>query len=218
MTAIPDSGSVFTTWSGSSTKTFSEIDITLDGPKTVTATFEEQIFDFLDEDNVFIGAGRWKIRRPNNGNRDSGKSLVCELSESIYRPDGTFTVLLNDKTINGTYEVKDIGNLIYNIILMVNETNWGRVEDLVITKNYTSFKLISNGCDNNFVGDRDKDYDPKKDPYVCKIESSLSSGPQSQTVTQTQAIADVEYEFTTDCNEPLTASAFNLPPGGYNDI
>ena len=213
LTAIPDSGSVFTTWSGSSTKTFSEIDITLDGPKTVTATFEEQIFDFLDEDNVFIGAGRWKIRRPNTGNRDSGKSLVCELSESIYRPDGTFTVLLNDKTINGTYEVKDIGNLIYNIILMVNETNWGRVEDLVITKNYTSFKLISNGCDNNFVGDRDKDYDPKKDPYVCKIESSLSSGPQSQTVTQTQAIADVEYEFTTDCNEPLTASAFNLPPG-----
>ena len=213
LTAIPDSGSVFTTWSGSSTKTFSEIDITLDGPKTVTATFEEQIFDFLDEDNVFIGAGRWKIRRPNTGNRDSGKSLVCELSESIYRPDGTFTVLLNDKTINGTYEVKDIGNLIYNIILMVNETNWGRVEDLVITKNYTSFKLISNGCDNNFVGDRDKDYDPKKDPYVCKIESSLSSGPQSQTVTQTQAIADVEYEFITDCNEPLTASALNLPPG-----
>ena len=53
----------------------------------------------------------------------------------------------------------------------------------------------------------------KKDPYVCKIESALSSGPQSQTVTQTQAIADVEYEFTTDCNEPLTASAFNLPPG-----
>ena len=33
LTAIPDSGSVFTTWSGSSTKTFSEIDITLDGPK-----------------------------------------------------------------------------------------------------------------------------------------------------------------------------------------
>jgi len=213
LTAIPDSGSVFTTWSGSSTDTFSEIDITLDGPKTVTATFEEQIFDLVNDDNVFIGTGRWKIRRPSTGNRDSGKLLVCEMYESIYRPDGTFSVLLNNQTINGTYEVKDLGNLIYNIILMVNETKWGTVEDLVITKNYTSFKLVSSGCNDKFIGFKDKTYDPNKDPYVCKIESSLSSGPQTQTVTKTQAIADVEYEFITDCNEPLTASALNLPPG-----
>jgi len=213
LTAIPDSGSVFTTWSGSTTETFSEIDITLDGTKNVTATFEEKIFNLVNEDNVFIGTGRWKIRRPKTGDKGSGKLLVCEMYESIYRPDGTFSVLLNNQTINGTYEVKNLGNLIFNIILMVNETKWGTVEDLVVTKNYTSFKLVSSGCNDKFKGFKDKTYDPNKDPYVCKIESSILNGPQTQTVSKTQAIQEVEYEFTTDCTEPLTASALNLPPG-----
>ena len=53
-----------TTWSGSTSETSSEIDITLDGTKSVTATFEEQIFNLVNQDNVFIGTGRWKIRKP----------------------------------------------------------------------------------------------------------------------------------------------------------
>ena len=65
--ATPESGSIFYNWSGSSTETFSEIDITIDGSKSVTATFEEQIFQLVDENNVFIGTGRWKIRKPNTG-------------------------------------------------------------------------------------------------------------------------------------------------------
>ena len=45
LNANPNSGSLFTTWSGSTSETSSEIDITLDGTKSVTATFEEQIFN-----------------------------------------------------------------------------------------------------------------------------------------------------------------------------
>ena len=43
----------------------------------------------MDENNVFIGTGRWKIRKPNTGDRVQVKSLP-EIQEVIYRPDGSF--------------------------------------------------------------------------------------------------------------------------------
>ena len=42
LTAVPDSGWVFSDWSGDVTGTTSEIDVTMNGNKTVTATFIEQ--------------------------------------------------------------------------------------------------------------------------------------------------------------------------------
>ena len=47
-------------------ETSSEIDITLDGSKSVTATFEEQIFNLVNQDNVFIGTGRWENKKTKN--------------------------------------------------------------------------------------------------------------------------------------------------------
>ena len=43
LTATPSSGSIFNSWSGSSTETTNQIDVTIDGTKSVTATFEETI-------------------------------------------------------------------------------------------------------------------------------------------------------------------------------
>ena len=42
----------------------------------------------------------------------------------------------------------------------------------------------------------------------------LCSGPQTQIVTQTAAISDVTFQFTTNnCTGTLSAVAINLPPG-----
>ena len=43
LTARPENGWVFNSWSGSSTETINEIDVAIDGTKSVTATFKQQI-------------------------------------------------------------------------------------------------------------------------------------------------------------------------------
>ena len=46
----------------------------------------------------------------------------------------------------------------------------------------------------------------------CSISSSLINGQASQTVTAGEAIANIGYDITTDC-QSLSANAYNLPPG-----
>ena len=73
LTATPDTGWIFNSWSGSSTQTTNEIDVAIDGTKSVTATFEEQISNVL-QDGVFLGVGKWKIRKNNPTGEESGKN------------------------------------------------------------------------------------------------------------------------------------------------
>ncbi|MDA7694686.1 BspA family leucine-rich repeat surface protein [Flavobacteriaceae bacterium] len=47
----------------------------------------------------------------------------------------------------------------------------------------------------------------------CEITGSLTSGPQTQTVTATSAITNVVYTFSTTCTDTLTANATGLPTG-----
>ena len=61
--ATPSGGSIFNSWSGSSTETTNQIDITIDGTKSVTATFEETISQVLASNDTFLGVGKWKIRK-----------------------------------------------------------------------------------------------------------------------------------------------------------
>ena len=37
----------------------------------------------------------------------------------------------------------------------------GKIQDLVVTNNYIQFKIVSNDCNGDFKGDKDKDYNPK---------------------------------------------------------
>ena len=213
LNANPNSGSLFTTWSGSTSETSNEIDITLDGSKSVTATFEEQIFDLVNEENVFIGTGRWKIRKPNTGDRGSGKINHCEITELIFRKDGTFTIVFSDLTVAGIYRVSQSQTSSFSIDLSVGRNNYGKIDKLTLTDNYISFSIVSTDCDKSVQADKDKDYDESKDPLACKIEGNLLSGPQSQVVSQTQSIAEVKYEFTTNCPQLINSSVSNLPPG-----
>ena len=65
---------LFIDWSGASTATTNQIDLTIDSSKSVTATFEERISQVLNPDNIFNGVGKWKIRRPPSSN----KSQNCQ--------------------------------------------------------------------------------------------------------------------------------------------
>jgi uncharacterized repeat protein (TIGR02543 family) len=47
----------------------------------------------------------------------------------------------------------------------------------------------------------------------CEITGSLTSGPQTQTVTATSAITNIVYTFSTTCTDTLTANAIGLPTG-----
>jgi uncharacterized repeat protein (TIGR02543 family) len=213
LNANPNSGSLFTTWSGSTTETSSEIDITIDGTKSVTATFEEQIFNLVNQDNVFIGTGRWKIRKPKTGDRESGKLNHCEITELIFRKDGTFTIVFTDLTVAGIYRVSQSQTSSFSIDLSVARNNYGKIDNLTLTNNYISFSIVSSDCDKSVQADKDKDYDESKDPLACKIEGNLLSGPQTQVVSATQSIAEVKYEFSTNCPQFINSSVSNLPPG-----
>ena len=50
---------------------------------------------------------------------------------------------------------------------------------------------------------------------ACTISGTLASGPQTQTVTQTNAISNVTWQFTqNNCGtDPSSANASGLPPG-----
>ena len=76
-------------------------------------------------------------------------------------------VVIDDQVINGTYEVKEIDTLLYNIFLMVGDTNWGIKFNNHI-KLY-KFKLVSADCNKVIDGDKDKDYSLNNDPNRPKI-------------------------------------------------
>ena len=50
-------------------------------------------------------------------------------------------------------------------------------------------------------------------PIACTISGTLTSGPQTQTVTATSAITNVVFTFSTTCTDTLTANATGLPSG-----
>ena len=164
--ATPIEGYVFIGWTGASTSTFSEIEITMDSNKSLTPVFEQQIPELVNEDNVFIGTGRWKIRRPKEGVKGSGKSVQCDIIDIIFRSDGSFTINTNNSTITGVYSVDNNTT----VSLKQNRTALGIITNIVITNTYMSFTItLDNNCDGNLDGDKDDNYDPNDDPNAPKI-------------------------------------------------
>ena len=67
VSASANDGYIFIGWTGSSTSTFSEVEITMNSGKYLTAVFEKLLFNLVDENNIFIGVGKWKIIRETKG-------------------------------------------------------------------------------------------------------------------------------------------------------
>jgi len=163
--ATPSSGSIFNSWSGSSTETTNQIDVTIDGTKSVTATFEETISQVLAANDTFLGVGKWKIRKRTSGT-DTSKFTDCELSEIIFRTDGTFTIVTGTITATGQFNLDSNTT----ISLTQEESTFGTITNLVLTNGYISFSIsLNSGCSEDADGDRDDTYDEATDPNSSKI-------------------------------------------------
>ena len=181
LNATPSSGSIFNSWSGSSTETTSQIDVTIDGTKSVTATFEEQISNVL-QDGVFAGVGKWKIR---NGSSVSDKSASCGLSEIIFRTDGSFTIVTGTTTVTGQFNIDSNTT----ISLTQSQSLFGTITNLVLTNGFISFYIeLSSGCTEDANGDKDKTADTTA-PVITLIGSTIIQLSVGDTFTDPGATA-----------------------------
>ena len=162
VSAFANDGYVFIGWTGSSTSTFSEVEITMNSGKYLTAVFEKQLFNLVDENNIFIGVGKWRIRRPKGGGKEnSGKFADCEVYEMIFRSNSSFTFARGDSKVTGQYNLDSGGN----INLTKSGSSYGIMRDVVLTENYISFSSeFNDSCNLDLDADRVKDYDPFSDP------------------------------------------------------
>lgn len=162
VSAFANDGYVFVGWTGSSTSTFSEVEIMMSSSKYLTAVFEKQLFNLVDENNIFIGVGKWKIRRPKGGNREnSGKFVECEIYEIIFRSNSSFTFTKGESKVTGQYSLDSKGN----INLVKSDIPYGIMRDVILTENYISFSSeFNDSCNLDLDADRVKDYDPLLDP------------------------------------------------------
>ena len=169
--ATPSSGSIFNSWSGSSTETTNQIDVTIDGTKSVTATFEETISQVLSDNNEFLGVGKWKIRKKTGGT-DTSKFTDCELSEIIFRTDGTFTIATGTTTVTGQFNVDSNTT----ISLTQSQSPFGTITNLVLTNGFISFSIeLNSGCTEDAEGDRDDTYDEATDTSLPPVISLVGS-------------------------------------------
>ncbi|MDA9985253.1 DUF5011 domain-containing protein, partial [Flavobacteriaceae bacterium] len=204
LTATPESGWVFNSWSGSSTATTNEIDVAIDGTKSVTATFEEQISNVL-QNGVFLGVGRWKIRKKNPTRDTSGKNNECSVSEIIFRTDGSFTIVTGTTTVTGQFNIDS--NTI--ISLTQSQSPFGTITNLVLTNGFISFSIeLSSGCTEDADGDKDETYDEATDtslpPVISLIGSSTINLTVGETFTDPGAIA--EDSIDGDLTSSITSS------------
>ena len=229
LTATPEAGWLFYRWEGlargfiDAATGQEEVSVDFDNPIEVevnssinaTGTFEQII---TEDDNPTSGVGKWKIRKKSVSSKSDKSLLVdCDITEIIFRTDATFSIFTSTATISGQY-VFDSNT---SISLSQSNSPFGTITNIVISNSFISFSIdINNGCNDDLDGDKDDDYIESEDPITgtvasatCTITSSLDSGSETQTVTQTSSIQDIVYSFTTTCTETLSASADNLPPG-----
>ena len=159
LSALPEEGWVFNRWSGASTNTLQSINLVMDAAKTITATFEQQIVELINND-LFTGVGRWVIRKPRPNN---DKSTECAINEIIFRSNGTFTIISSSATSTGEFNVGS--NTTINLTL--GSSPFGQITNIVLADSYLSFSInLNNGCTSDVAADKDYEYDEETDPTI----------------------------------------------------
>ncbi len=212
LTATPEAGWLFYRWEGlargfiDAATGQEEVSVDFDNPIEVevnssinaTGTFEQII---TEDDNPTSGVGKWKIRKKSVSSKSDKSLLVdCDITEIIFRTDATFSIFTSTATISGQY-VFDSNT---SISLSQSNSPFGTITNIVISNSFISFSIdINNGCNDDLDGDKDDDYIESEDPITgtvasatCTITSSLDSGSETQTVTQTSSIQDIVYSFS----------------------
>ena len=184
LNAAPQTGWIFNSWSGSSTETTNQIDITIDGTKIVTATFEEQITQVTTA-GVFTGIGKWEFRNSSQ-NSSSNKSAACQISSIIFRTNGSFTIgVLSTGTsvgsnVTGQYSVDSDTAISLTIAETTFSTGtsssttkqipFGSISNLVLTNSLINFSIqLNSGCSGDLEAEKDEYYEEEKDTYLPPV-------------------------------------------------
>ena len=226
LNATPQTGWVFKSWSGSSTSTSNPVNITIDGTKTVTATFEEQITQVTTA-GIFAGIGKWEFRDLSQSS-SSDKSVTCEISSIIFRTNGSFTIgflsttISAGSTVTGQYSVDSDTTISLTIAetafstgtssittgtssSSTNQIPFGSISNLVLTKSLMNFSIqLNSGCSGDLEADKDGFYEEEKDTYLPPVITL--TGAASITISVGASFTDPGATASDNIDGNLTSS------------
>ena len=188
LTPIPIADeTIFLKWAGDLTGDDSPVEITVDQPKTVTATFEFAVYNGV--------VGKWKVKKEK-----TGTSKNFEIDYIIFNSDFTYEVgLVDDADSNDTALVSGTFDIIsnekiefYQVIGEVVARGGANNIKLDLVENKISFELDLTIKVGDFVGKikqtvdnavKDLNYDPVTKSTITQTTTSVTSTPTTSTNT-----------------------------------
>ncbi|MGC6421179.1 MAG: BspA family leucine-rich repeat surface protein, partial [Flavobacteriaceae bacterium] len=208
LTASPNSGSLFTLWKGIPTEAEEDVvdvnpvELEVNQSLNVTATFQRIILINQVPDAV---VGKWKIRRGNRRPAADKSQFQeeCDLSELIFRSDGSFTAISATTTISGQFSFSASTTIQLNF----QQTEYGTLTNIVVTDGYFSFSLqLTNGCSEEASSDRDETYVEEEDPIDSTPPSISITGSPTVIIQVGDSYTDAGATASDDIDGDLTDS------------
>ena len=165
----PGDNWTFSRWQGDATGYEDNVEILMDGSKTVTATFDFEVIDDL--------VGAWDIASDSSSDKkivkspNSGKDVICGFYALIFNPDYSFTLYYSLGTISGEFYIQDPTS--------ISLENYGSITNISFGANGISFNLeLDTGCSSDISGNKDDEYDPENPPksFLEKLDGKYFRG------------------------------------------
>lgn len=130
----------------------------------VSCSEKEEIAEQVVEQDVFLGVGKWKIKKRTIS---SGKAEDCNLTDLILNSDLSFKIYFeNNNVIVGRYELLDDES----INLIGSEGSIGSLTNIKVEESTISFDIDLTGiCQNSLEGERDETYEESK-TFIADVE------------------------------------------------
>ena len=130
----------------------------------VSCSEKEEIAEQVVEQDVFLGVGKWKIKKRTIS---SGKAEDCNLTDLILNSDLSFKIYFeNNNVIVGRYELLDDES----INLIGSEGSIGSLTNIKVEDSTISFDIDLTGiCQNSLEGEKDETYMESK-TFIADVE------------------------------------------------
>jgi len=130
----------------------------------VSCSEKEEIVEQVVEPDVFLGVGKWKIKKRTIS---SGKAEDCNLTDLILNSDLSFKIYFeNNNVIVGRYELLDDES----INLIGSEGSIGSLTNIKVEDSTISFDIDLTGiCQNSLEGEKDETYMESK-TFIADVE------------------------------------------------
>lgn len=130
----------------------------------VSCSEKEEIVEQVVEPDVFLGVGKWKIKKRTIS---SGKAEDCNLTDLILNSDLSFKIYFeNNNVIVGRYELLDDES----INLIGSEGSIGSLTNIKVEDSTISFDIDLTGiCQNSLEGEKDETYVESK-TFIADVE------------------------------------------------